>query len=787
MHIHTDSAGLHSLTLNSSTIPQGLDLQSLNLELWGTPWNPSHDGERGSCLDEANANFPWALCPPTVNSIGSRFAYITMPTACSSSLPFTLSTSSWQQPGTYAAQAVNRNASNQPVAVSDCEGLSFKSHPELTLTTQKASSATGLTFRLANQDEGLVNPQFRISSQAKQVVTALPKGLTVNPSVGAGLGSCTRAQYDAETAFNPQGAGCPNAAKIGDFNVQVAFFQGTLTGSIYLAAPDNPSTPEAGAENSLDSLLTVYLIAKSADRGILIKVAGKLLADPADGSLTAVFDGLPQLPYTNLEVNFRSGQRAPLITPPNCGTATSHLEIIPWAGTSKAVVADATSQITSGSNGGKCPTETTPPFSPTIVTGGVNSNVGSYTPYFVHLSRQDTEQEFTSYGMELPKGITGRLAGIPFCSDAAIQNARGRRGFDEIANPACPAASQVGRVDSGYGVGPSLTYAAGKIYLAGPYHGRPLSLVTINPAVVGPFDLGTIVVRSAFSVDPHTAQLELEANSSDPIPHIIDGIPLHLRDIRIYLDRDQFTHNPSSCEESQMISTVSGSGASFGDPSDESTVKISKHFQMLNCLTLGFEPKLGLRLRGGSKRGTYPSLRASYVTRGAKDSNLQRLEVTMPHALFLAQNHIRAVCTRVQFAAEQCPEKSVYGSVLADTPLFDKPLRGDVYLRSSSHRAPDLVASLRSGEIRIVIEGAISSSKDGGIYVYFESLPDAPITRFVMTLDGGRRGLLVNSSNVCTSPPTATVSALGQNNVGARFDTVLRGQCKRRRGHGPAR
>ena len=47
-----------------------------------------------------------------------------------------------------------------------------------------------------------------------------------------------------------------------------------------------------------------------------------------------------------------------------------------------------------------------------------------------------------------------------------------------------------------------------------------------------------------------------------------------------------------------------------------------------------------------------------------------------------------------------------------------------------------------------------------------------------MTLDGGPNGLLVNSANICTSPPTATVKALGQNNLGSAFTSVLRGQCK---------
>ena len=82
--------------------------------------------------------------------------------------------------------------------------------------------------------------------------------------------------------------------------------------------------------------------------------------------------------------------------------------------------------------------------------------------------------------------------------------------------------------------------------------------------------------------------------------------------------------------------------------------------------------------------------------------------------------------------------------------------------------------------MRIVVEGRIGPGRHGGINTFFDNLPDAPIDRFTMILHGGRRGLLQNSSNICKNPPLATVSALGQNNVGARFSSELRGQCKKK-------
>jgi hypothetical protein len=171
-------------------------------------------------------------------------------------------------------------------------------------------------------------------------------------------------------------------------------------------------------------------------------------------------------------------------------------------------------------------------------------------------------------------------------------------------------------------------------------------------------------------------------------------------------------------------------------------------------------------------------LRTTFAARGPNDSNLKEIAVIIPRQEFLAQEHIRSICTRAQFAAERCPGDSVYGSAVAYTPLLDEPLRGNVYLRSSSNALPDLVADLHSGTVRIVLEGKIGPGKKGGIRAFFSSLPDEPVSRFVMTLYGGKRGLLVNSADICAVPPVSNVKAIAQNNIGAVFTTKLRGQCK---------
>jgi hypothetical protein len=782
--------GSYTLALEARNVPQTLDFHGLDLTLWGIPWGVSHDGERGNCLNEAEPAFPWAKCNVGEPATDPPQAYLTLPAACSGPLFFKATADSWQQPGSVTAEALNRNSGGQPVQMT-CNGLVFSPKPVGQLNDTKASSPSGYNFRLTNDLEGLTDPTQFAAPSVKTAIVSLPAGVTVNPSVGAGLGACTPAQYAQETAFSNQGDGCPNAAKLGDFRVTTPVFDGLFSGAVYLAQSDDPATPAPGAENPFDSLVAVYLIARLPERGIIVKVNGKIEPNPATGDLTATFDGLPQFPYTDLDLTFRTGQRAFLITPPACGPATTTTDSSPWAlalspshtttSPFAPIRTTTSSQITTGIGGGPCPSGI-PPFNPGVNAGGVNSNVNSYTPYFVHITRTDIEQEITSYSLELPEGITGKLAGIPFCSDAAIAAARTKRGLAEIASPSCPAASEIGHIQTGYGVGSALTYTNGRIYLAGPYNGQPLSIVAINPATVGPFDLGNVVIRSAFSVDEHTAQLNIDTGSSDRIPHILSGVVLHLRDVRIYMDRFQFTHNPSSCAPSQLVSTMAGSGARFDDPSDDSSATSTVHFQLLNCRTLGFKPKLGVRLRGGTKRRAFPELRVTFASRGQGDTNLKEISVAMPHSQFLAQQHIKGICTKAQFSAERCPADSIYGSAVAYTPLFDEPLRGNVYLRSSSGQLPDLVASIYSGAVKIVLEGHIGGTKQGGIRALFKNLPDQPVDKFVMTLFGGKRGLLQNSSDICAVPPLAQVKALGQTNLGAIFTSTLRGQCGGKKG-----
>jgi hypothetical protein len=782
-----EAGGEYGITLQMRNFSQRVNVNGFTITIWGNPWGLSHNGQRGNCLNEAEPTFPWAKCPINPPQPAHKpFAYLTLPTACAGPLSFNVSASSWQGGPPANASVPSRDAEGNPAGLTGCAAIHFEPLAAGQPTNPRASSATGYDFTLTPKEEALTNYKLLVPAQPKKAVVSLPEGMTINPSVAAGLGVCTPSRYAAETATSPPGAGCPEDSKIGSFTVRSPLFEDVIEGAVYLAQPNDRATGTPGAENPFDSLLALYLVAKAPERGVLVKVAGKLSADPDTGRLTGIFDRLPQLPYSNLKLHFREGQRAPLIEPQECGSFSTQIDLTPWNDPATATHTVSSFQIAKGIGpGGSCPNGT-PPFAPQASGGTLNGNSGSYSPFYLHLTRTDAEQEITSYSAVLPKGLTGRLAGVATCSDATIEAAKPLTGKEEEAHPSCPASSEIGRTFVGYGVGSVLAYAPGKMYLAGPYHGQPLSVVAIDSAAVGPFDLGTVVIRSAFSVDPRTGQLALDSAASDRIPHIIDGIPLHLRDIRVYIDRPDFTLNPTSCEPASFTSTLTGSGIRFGDPADDSSAAVTNLFQVSNCSARGFAPKLALKLRGKTRRGGYPALRATLTARPG-DANIKRAEVTLPHTEFLAQNHIRDVCTRARFAAQNCPSSSVYGRATAYTPLLDAPLTGPVYLRSSDNPLPDLVADLHQGAIQIVLDGRIDSVGNGRIRGIFEDLPDAPVTKFVLAMQGGKKSALVNSADLCAARAFAAVKMIGQNNKGEAMQTEVRPNCAKHKKKGKGR
>ena len=775
------SDGDFGLTTTSSNLSQQLAIYSTSLTFWGVPADPSHDPQRGQSCYESSFGLNCERGGETAG-IAPR-PFLTNPTNCQSGPPLTtLLVDSWGKPGIFKSYST---ASPTPTG---CAALDFSPTVGARATTDHADAPSGLDFGIHlpqhEEVEGLA------TAQLKDVVVTLPPGLTVNAAAANGLGACDPGQIglttpvgQAAARFTAAPATCPNASKLGTVEAVTPVLDHPLQGAVYLASQER---------NPFGSLLAIYLAIEDPVTGLIVKLPGEVAADPVSGQLTASFRSNPQLPVEDLKVSFFKGDAAALKTPATCGTYTTTAALTPWTSPEGAdAIRSDSFPVSQGAAGGPCAaTAGAMPNAPTFSAGTITPTAGAFSPFVLKLARADGTQQIQAIDTTLPKGLLGKLAGVGSCSDAALTAAGGKSGEAEQAAPSCPAASQVGTVEVGAGAGPSPFYAQGKVYLAGPYKGAPLSLAIITPAVAGPFDLGNVVVRAALDLDPETTQLHAV---SDPIPSILKGIPLDVRSIVLKVDRSNFTLNPTACAATSVLGTVTSTlGQSVG---------VSNPFAVGGCGRLAFGPHLKLALAGGTRRAAFPALTAT-LTQPSGQANIGRVAVTLPHSEFLEQSHIRTICTRVQFNAvpRQCPDGSVYGYAEAVSPLLDYKLVGPVYLRSSDHQLPDLVAALggpASQPIEIDLVGRIDSvrqqgSSGAGIRNSFEMVPDAPVSKFVLRMRGGQKGLLVNSTNLCkarTAQKRATVKMVGQNAKRAERSPVVADQCgkKKRKGAKPAR
>jgi hypothetical protein len=743
------SAGDYGLRLNAEDITYSpADYVGSRVTLWGVPHDPVHDANRVNTGGSFGGSVPGIPKP-----------FLSAPTNCRTGpTSLTVKARSWENPGRWIE---HENPAAEPTG---CDRLAFEPQLSAKPSTDVADSPSGLEVDLQTPQNETCEPivpappadqsQYDCelaTAHLRDAKVTLPEGLAINPSSANGLDGCSTAEVGLTTAlderpmhFTGKPANCPDASRIGSVEVDTPLLDQPLVGSVFLADPyDNP----------FRSFLALYIAVNDPASGIVATLAGEVKADPLTGQLTATFPENPQLPFAHFFLHFKQGPHAPLRTPATCGTYTTTAELTPYSAPDSPVSTTSDWQITQAP-GGSCATSAAAlPNSPSLDAGTVSPSADSYSPFVMHLRRGDGSQNFEAVNVSPPAGLVAKLAGVGRCTDAELAAAAAKTGAQEKQSPSCPASSQVGHVVASAGAGPSPYYANGIAYLTGPYKGAPLGLAIVTPATAGPFDLGTIVVRTALQLDPKTARITA---ISDAIPSILRGIPLDIRTIDLFIDRDQFTQTGTSCDpasvDGQLTSTL-GAVAS-----------ISSRFQLAECSSLGFKPKLSLRLNGGTTRSKHPALTAILTPRPG-DANLAAISVALPKSEFLDQSHIGTVCTRVQFAADACPAASIYGKAKVTTPLFDFPLTGNVYLRSSDNELPDLVPDLRGpAGTPIKVEAAgRTDSINGGIRNSFDYVPDAPFTKLVMELKGGKKGLLQNSRDICSEDFRATVHYTAHN------------------------
>jgi hypothetical protein len=706
--------------------------------LWGVPASPIHDNQRF----KKGGGFAAFFYPPPEVSNSPERPFLSNPTTCSGPLT-----------SNFVSMAYDRGRDEKTAPwpeTTGCEQLGFNPSLAAKPTTEAADSPSGLdvTLRVPQND----SPATPSDSEIRGITTVLPPGFSINSNGADGKVSCT----DNEARFGTtEEAQCPEFSKVGTVSIDSWALPDAIPGAVYLGEPQPGNR---------------YRIFITGDGfGTHIKLAGSAYPDPQTGQLTVTFKDLPQAPLTEFTMHFFGSERGLLATPNQCGTFPVQSTFEPWATGLPNQIATQFFSISSGPDGEPCPAPARG-FAPSFRAAGATNGAGSHSPFSVYVTRKDGDQTLSTIGANTPPGFTATLKGIPKCPEATLQeiDAASWTGLDEVANPKCPIASRVGVSSAGAGSGSKPFYAPGTVYLAGPYRGAPVSFAVVTPAVSGPYDLGNVVNRVAVNVDPTTAAVTAV---SDPLPQLLDGVPLRLRALLINLDRPGFTLNPTNCDPFAVTGLLTGDQGGAAQP--------QAPFQVANCDTLAFEPKLRTVVRGPVRRGGHPALTVTLTQDSDGAANIAKAVVTLPHSEFLEQSHIRTICTRVQFAAAACPPGSVYGKARAITPLLDQPLEGPVYLRASSHLLPDLVADLHgpaSEPVEVVLAGKVDSPNQS-IRTTFSTVPDTPVSKFTLQMQGGKKGLLVNSTNICTSTQKVDAKFTGQNGARVNQNPPLVASC----------
>jgi hypothetical protein len=748
----------YGLRVSDITIPTDVEIQSVTETIWGVPAFGSKPGE---------GHFDERFCfpPPEEKLIegctsgSAEVPFLTLPTSCGAPLKWTATVNSVEEPEVQKTASVESVGSGGvPKGLSGCAKLPFGPTIAAQPETATSDSPSGLHFNLEVPQDN--NSTHLATAHLKNAVVILPSGLVLNPSGADGRVGCPLTGLEG---INLPGSGepvaaqpakCPDASKIGTVSVQTPLLDHPLPGTVYLARQN---------ENPFNSFLAIYVAVNDPQTGVVVKLAGRVEPDPVTGQLRTTFQNNPQLPFEAFDFDFFGGPRAPLTTPPTCGTYTTNAELTPWTAPEGATKSRTSSfAVTSALGGGPCPqTEAQMPHQPSFEAGAVSPLAGAYSPFVLKLSRENGSQRLSGLNTTLPPGVTAKFAGVAECSDAQIAQAAARsapgQGALEKASPSCPSASQIGVVNVGAGSG-SPIYVQGNVYLAGPYKGAPFSLAIITPGIAGPFDIGTVVVRAALYVNEETGQGTVK---SDPLPTILQGIPLDVRSVAVQIDRSGYVLNPTSCEVKAITAeAISTTGQ---------IAQLNNRFQVGGCGALGYTPKLSLSLNGATRRSGHPKFKG-VLTQPSGQANSRRVVVILPPTEFIDPLRTANPCTRPLFAAGNCPEASVLGKARVFTPLFDKPLEGPVYFRANggARELPDAVADLH-GPVHFVLVGFVDAVHKKGseisrVRTTFANVPDAPVSKAIFELKGGKKGTLVNSANLCKVPNTATVKMTAQNN-----------------------
>jgi hypothetical protein len=771
----------YTLSATSSDIPE-VEVTSASITIWGVPADPSHDAQRGeecTWVDTVPPANPAECGQPGGESSGAPpVPFIRLPTECSGEpLTATIETDSWIHPGELDANGNPlkgdpnwKVAESSPAMepVTGCEKLTFGSSLTVQPDTSLAGAPVGLGVELAVPQPD--SPEVLGTSDVRDVKVSLPEGMVISPSAAQGLGVChddpgvdPREVPDEFGSTSASPASCEPSSTVGQLRITTPDLPAPLRGTVFLGAPIcNPCTPEDAQDGRMVRLY-LQAIGEGSD-GITVKLAGTGSINPTTGRVTTVFEEDPQLPFESVKLELVGGPRATLANPRACGSAVSEADLTPW---SSPFVIDSTPSSAFEVTG--C---SPPQFKPSFTAGTTNVQAGAFAPFTLAFGRSDADGFLSGMQLKMPLGLSGMLSSVKLC------------GEPQAAQGTCGAASLIGhfQVLTGPGAEPFLV-TGGQIFITGPYKGAPYGLSIVVPAKAGPYTLsgttgaGTVVVRAAIAVDPHTARLTV---TTDPLPTVLDGIPLQLRVVNAVIDRPGFTFNPTDCEPTAITGTLSDT--------EGASVAVSNHFQVTNCAALAFKPAFAVSTSAHTSRLDGASLTAMLSfpkTPQGSEANVAKVKVELPKQLPSRLKTLQKACPAATFEANpaNCPAASVVGSAKAVTPILPVPLEGPAYFVSHGGEAfPSLIVVLQGYGVTVDLVGATFINKHGITSSTFKTVPDVPVGTFTLTLPEGPNSALAATGNLCNAKLKIPTEFTAQNGTVLDKSTKITVTgCKRRK------
>lgn len=664
----------------------------------------------------------WGV-PALKKGLSTGIPLLTMGSQCGITKPATIRATAWRQPDRWI------EANPLMLALTGCDRLSFRPSMDVRPLSSAPDAPSGYRVKLSVPQNQ--NPTATATPPLKRAEILFPEGTAISPGGANGLGSCSDEQAKIGVDATPH---CPADARIGSVRIDTPVLDVPLEGGLFVA------TPKSNDSQSGD-MFRVFLVASA--KGVDIKQEGKLYPDPVTGRLKAVFDNAAQQPFETLTVDMDGGPGAALVNPATCGRHTTTATLTSWGGQTVTSDSSFTIDCVPGLGG----------FSPSLLAGTASPIAGANSPFNLSIQKPDGQRALSGVRLALPKGL--------------LANLKGNLG------------QVVGSVRAFAGTGAAPFVMPGTVTLEGAYGDAPFSLKVVVPAKAGPYDLGEVVVRQKLYVDPETAQVTV---ASDPIPTILQGVPTRIQRLDVHVDKPGFMINPTTCEPQAI-------GGSLSSDAGQSQA-VDVRFQASACGDLPYAPKLGLKIGGPAKdlrNGGHPQLDATLVPRRG-DANHRKAQVTLPLNLALDPQNAKALCEPAAAARNECPAESIVGTAKAIS-ILDVPLEGPVYFvrgerTTSTGRVvatlPKLFIPLKGQGVTVNVR-ASSDVVSRKLQTTFDNLPDAPIERFDLTIDGGANGILkVTNGDVCksTSTPKVGQRLVGQNGRVFRADSVLATGCK---------